>query len=620
MLIPMYFVIGVWGGPQRVYAAIKFVLYTMVGSVLMLVAILALYVQHGAATGVYTFDLPVLARCVIARRPRPGPHVPGLRPGLRHQGAAVPVPHLAARRPRRGAHRGQRDPGRASCSRWAPTGSCASACRSSRDASLSFGPLIFALAVIGIIYGAWVSTVQPDMKKLVAYSSVSHLGLRDARASSRSTSRGWWAAVIQMVNHGLSTGALFLMVGMIYERRHTRLIADFGGLWPVMPAFSALFLVVVLVVARAARAERLRRRVPDPGRRVPGEPVAGRAGHHRHHLRRGLHAVDVPARDLRRVTHEENRASLRPHAARVGLLVPVVALIVWIGVYPAAFTGKTEARVRGAHRRGPDEGQRGRPLTHRRSARRSRRARAVTPRRRVALARLLRRADRRWRGVLVLACSTCFAAPARQGAPGGVAARRRWSARSRGALARWSAPGRAFRDMVVLDNYALFFTSIICYAGALVVLLSLDYLRRTGTDSGEYYALVLFATAGMMLLASRRRPHRRVPGARADVAVALRPGRDLQARLASGEAVDEVLPARRLRLVASCSTGSRSSTAPPGTHQPRPRSPRPWPRRPPRPAVRDRPRPLAGRVRVQDLLGALPHVGARRVRGRAHAA
>ncbi len=122
--------------------------------------------------------------------------------------------------------------------------------------------------MIGVIYGAWVSTVQPDIKKLVAYSSVSHLGFVMLGIFTLNQ-QGLVGGVIQMVNHGLSTGALFLMVGMIYERRHTRLIADFGGLWQVVPAFSALFLVVVAVVARAAGAERVRRRVPDPGRRVP---------------------------------------------------------------------------------------------------------------------------------------------------------------------------------------------------------------------------------------------------------------------------------------------------------------------------------------------------------------
>ncbi len=103
-----------------------------------------------------------------------------------------------------------------------------------------------ALAVIGIVYGALVAMVQPDLKKLVAYSSVSHLGFVDARSLRRQRAAASRAAIYQMLNHGLSTGALFLLVGMIYERRHTRLIADFGGLWRTMPLFAAVFLMVML--------------------------------------------------------------------------------------------------------------------------------------------------------------------------------------------------------------------------------------------------------------------------------------------------------------------------------------------------------------------------------------
>src|SRR5262249_55802442 len=113
------------------------------------------------------------------------------------------------------------------------------------QASLAFAPWIFALSVIGIIYGAWVATVQADIKKLVAYSSVSHLGFVMLGLFTL-TPEGLVGGVIQMVNHGLSTGALFLIVGMLYERRHTRLISEFGGLWKVIPALSALFLIVCL--------------------------------------------------------------------------------------------------------------------------------------------------------------------------------------------------------------------------------------------------------------------------------------------------------------------------------------------------------------------------------------
>src|SRR5213083_1260222 len=244
MLIPMYFIIGVWGGADRIYAAVKFVLYTMVGSVLMLVAILALYAQHGAATGTYTFDLPVLARWVIPS---------GLPQDLMFLAFAlafaIKVPLFPFHTWLPDAHVEAPTPGSVILAgvllKMGTYGFLRFALPLFPDASLAFGPLVFTLAVIGVIYGAWVSTVQRDMKKLVAYSSVSHLGFVMLGIFTLNQ-QGLVGALIQMVNHGLSTGALFLMVGMIYERRHSRLIADFGGLWRVVPAFSAVFLVVVL--------------------------------------------------------------------------------------------------------------------------------------------------------------------------------------------------------------------------------------------------------------------------------------------------------------------------------------------------------------------------------------
>src|SRR5204862_283912 len=244
MLIPMYFVIGVWGGANRVYAAVKFVLYTMVGSALMLVAILALYYQHGAATGTYTFDLPTLTRFVLA---------PGRAQTLMFLAFAlafaIKVPLFPLHTWLPDAHVEAPTAGSVILAgvllKMGTYGFLRFCLPLFPDASVDYAPWIFALAVVGIVYGAWVSTVQPDIKKLVAYSSVSHLGFVMLGIFTL-TPQGLVGGIIQMINHGLSTGALFLMVGMIYERRHTRLIADFGGLWRVVPAFSALFLVTVL--------------------------------------------------------------------------------------------------------------------------------------------------------------------------------------------------------------------------------------------------------------------------------------------------------------------------------------------------------------------------------------
>jgi len=212
------------------------------------------------------------------------------------------------------------------------------------DPSLTFGPIVLALAVFGIVYGAWVSTVQPDLKKLVAYSSVSHLGFVMLGIFTLNV-QGLVGGVIQMVNHGLSTGALFLMVGMIYERRHTRLIADFGGLWKVIPAFSALFLVVVLSSLGL------------PGLNgFVGEFLILLGAFQAHRGLAALAATGIIFAAVYllwmyqrvifgEVTHEENRG-LRDLSVREWALVgPLVLFIVWIGVYPTVFTGPTEATV-----------------------------------------------------------------------------------------------------------------------------------------------------------------------------------------------------------------------------------------------------------------------------------
>jgi NADH-quinone oxidoreductase subunit M len=343
MLIPMYFIIGVWGGANRVYAAVKFVLYTLAGSVLMLVAILALHYRHGAATGAYTFDLVTLARWVVA---------PGLAQNLMFLAFAlafaIKVPLFPFHTWLPDAHVEAPTAGSVILAgvllKMGTYGFLRFCLPLFPDASLAFGPLVIALAVVGIVYGAWVSTVQADVKKLVAYSSVSHLGFVMLGIFTL-TQQGLVGGVIQMVNHGLSTGALFLMVGMIYERRHTRLIADFGGLWQVVPAFSALFLIVVLSSLGL------------PGLNgFVGEflILVGAFG-----VSPWLAAVATTGIIFAAVyllwmyqrvifgeiTHEENRALPDLSPREWAVLVPIVVFIVWIGVYPTTFTGKTEATL-----------------------------------------------------------------------------------------------------------------------------------------------------------------------------------------------------------------------------------------------------------------------------------
>ncbi len=343
MLIPMYLIIGIWGGPSRVYAAVKFILYTLAGSLLMLVAILALYFLHGAATGAYTFDLPVLARYVLpAGRPQ---NLMFLAFALAF---AIKVPMWPFHTWLPDAHTEAPTPGSVILAgvllKMGTYGFLRFCLPLFPQATMAFAPWMFWLAVIGIIYGAWVSTVQADMKKLVAYSSVSHLGFVVLGLFTLNP-QGMVGAIIQMVNHGLSTGALFLIVGMLYERRHTRLIADFGGLWKVVPALSALFLIVTfssiglpglngfvgefLILVGAFQVHR-----PAAVLATTGIIFAA------------VYLLWMYQRVIfGEVTHEENRRLPDLSLREWVILVPVLACVVWIGVYPVALTGKTEASV-----------------------------------------------------------------------------------------------------------------------------------------------------------------------------------------------------------------------------------------------------------------------------------
>jgi NADH-quinone oxidoreductase subunit M len=343
MLIPMYLIIGIWGGPNRVYAAVKFVLYTLFGSLLMLVAILALYFLHGAATGAYTFDLPVLVRYVL-----PAGRAQNLMFLAFALAFAIKVPMWPFHTWLPDAHTEAPTPGSVILAgvllKMGTYGFLRFCLPLFPQATMTFAPWMFALAVIGIIYGAWVSTVQADMKKLVAYSSVSHLGFVVLGLFTLNL-QGMVGAIIQMVNHGLSTGALFLIVGMLYERRHTRLIADYGGLWSVVPALSAVFLIVTfssiglpglngfvgefLILVGAFQVHR-------PAAVLATTGIIFAAVYLLWMYQRVIFGA---------VTHEENRRLPDLSLREWVILVPVLVFIVWIGVYPVAFTGKTEASV-----------------------------------------------------------------------------------------------------------------------------------------------------------------------------------------------------------------------------------------------------------------------------------
>ncbi len=238
-LVPMYFIIGIWGGPRRTYAAIKFMLYTMIGSVLMLLAILWLGLSQG------TFLLPDL----LAKGVDLPLHLQSWLFLAFALAFAIKVPMWPLHSWLPDAHVEAPTAGSVILAgvllKMGTYGFLRFNLSLFPEASVKYAVPIAILAIIGIIYGAMVAYAQKDFKKLVAYSSVSHLGFVMLGLFAF-TSRGIAGGILQMVNHGLSTGALFLIVGIIYERTHTRDLDAFGGLWKVMPIYGAISIIVAL--------------------------------------------------------------------------------------------------------------------------------------------------------------------------------------------------------------------------------------------------------------------------------------------------------------------------------------------------------------------------------------
>ena len=245
MLVPMYFIIGVWGGPRKLYAAIKFFLYTLAGSVLMLLGILTLYFHHHTAAGVYTFNILELMKF----------HWPWIIQKWVFWafmiGFAIKVPMFPFHTWLPDAHVEAPTAGSVILAgvllKMGTYGFIRFSLPLLPDYSRSEWTVkvMVGLSIIAIIYGALVSMMQRDMKKLIAYSSVSHLGFCTLGIFALNP-HGLSGSVIQQINHGISTGALFLIVGLIYERRHTREIKELSGLSNVMPVYATLFMIVML--------------------------------------------------------------------------------------------------------------------------------------------------------------------------------------------------------------------------------------------------------------------------------------------------------------------------------------------------------------------------------------
>lgn len=340
MLIPMYFLIGIWGGANRLYATVKFILYTMAGSAVMLVGILVLYVlnqQHTGQVSFYLFDLYRLPISLGWQK---------VLFGAFFLSFAIKVPLFPFHTWLPDAHVEAPTAGSVILAgvllKMGTYGFIRFCLPLFPQAVASYAPLISVLAIIGIIYGALVAMVQPDVKKLVAYSSVSHLGFVMLGIFS-STMAGLQGSIMQMVNHGLSTGALFLLIGMLYERRHTRLIADYGGLWRQVPLFAVCFLVVTLSS------------VGLPGLNgFVGEFLILLGTFETSRLFAVFAALGIilgavymlwmyQRMMFGELTHEANHRLTDMSGREIALMVPILLLMFWIGIYPNTFLRKMDA-------------------------------------------------------------------------------------------------------------------------------------------------------------------------------------------------------------------------------------------------------------------------------------
>jgi NADH-quinone oxidoreductase subunit M len=342
MLVPMYFLIGIWGGGRRLYSAIKFFIYTLVGSVVMLLGILALYFFNYAATGTYSFDVTLYHQMTVPFDLQKWVFLAFFL------GFAVKVPMFPFHTWLPDAHTDAPTAGSvilaAVLLKMGTYGFIRFSLPILPDASRYFVPLIIGLSVIGIVYGALVALAQTDWKRLVAYSSVSHMAMVMLGMFALNP-LGVTGSIIQQVNHGISTGALFLIVGIVYERRHTRDIAEYGGLSKVMPVFAAVFMIMTmssigLPALNGFIGELLILQGVFPVSKawaavaVSGI-VLGAAYMLWLYQRTMFGKIDNPA-----------NAGLKDLGVReLATFLPLIGLAFWIGLYPAPFLNRIETSV-----------------------------------------------------------------------------------------------------------------------------------------------------------------------------------------------------------------------------------------------------------------------------------
>jgi len=344
MLVPMYFLIGIWGGPRRLYAAIKFFLYTLVGSVVMLLGILALYFYSKTSAALLAID-PAIAQTGTFDVTLW--YQMGIPADLQFWvfwalflGFAIKVPMFPFHTWLPDAHVEAPTAGSVILAgvllKMGTYGFVRFSLPLTPQATLDAVPYVVGLAIVAIIYAALVTLVQKDMKRLIAYSSVSHMGFVMLGLFALNP-LGLEGGVLQMLNHGLSTGGLFLIVGLIYERRHSRMIADFGGLAHVMPLYATFTLIIFLASMGLPMLNGF-----------IGEFMILQGAFSENRLWAYLAVIGIVLGAAYllwlyqrvfwgKVTHEENRSLIDLNFRELATLVPLVVLCFWIGLYPAPF-------------------------------------------------------------------------------------------------------------------------------------------------------------------------------------------------------------------------------------------------------------------------------------------
>ncbi len=346
-LVPMFFLIGIWGGERRIYAAVKFFIYTAVGSLLMLVGIIALYYLYG------TFDYVVIVEAMRSSATVLSPNAEFWLFLAFAFAFCIKVPLFPFHTWLPDAHTEAPTAGSVILAgvllKMGTYGLLRFNLGLFPDMSRKFAPVMITLAIIGIIYGALVAMVQPDVKRLVAYSSVSHMGFVVLGLFSF-TEFGMQGALYQMLNHGVSTGALFLFVGFIYERRHTRMISEFGGLATPMPWFSTLFVIASLSSVG----------LPFLNGFV-GEFLILLGSWTTNAIQNAWIATMLAATGViwaavymlwmlqrvvfGKVSNPENAHLKDLNGREIGILIPLLVLMLFMGVYPRVFLDRSQASV-----------------------------------------------------------------------------------------------------------------------------------------------------------------------------------------------------------------------------------------------------------------------------------